>query len=159
MEAIRLSFPKGGYPLKIETTTFSLKSYEEFLAQHAPSIADFTRRRERAFGEELQRWIASGQMNFESDQDRTREYMDETIVPEHCLLVESPVAGSVWEVLVKTGDSVAAGQTLLILESMKMEIPIVAPSAGVVYAIHGTAGNRIATGQTLLILQEHNPCA
>ncbi len=159
LEDIRRSFPRGGYPLKIETTTFSLKSYEEFLAQHAPSIADFTRRRERAFGEELQRWIASGQMNFESDQDRAREYIDETIVPEHCLLVASPVAGSVWEVLVKTGDSVAAGQTLLILESMKMEIPIVAPSAGVVYAIHGAAGNRIATGQTLLILQEHNPCA
>jgi urea carboxylase len=151
---MRKAFPKGGYPLKIEHTTFSLKSYQDFALQHADSIAAFTRKREQAFGAELQRWIASGQMNFESDQDLARERATEEALPDHCMAVESPVAGNVWEILVKPGDRVEAGQTLLILESMKMEIQITAPSAGVVYAISRSEGSQIQAGQALLVLQE-----
>lgn len=44
--------------------------------------------------------------------------------------VSSETAGSIWQVLVKPGDSVAADDVLMILESMKMEIPITAPVAG-----------------------------
>ncbi|OGI57786.1 MAG: hypothetical protein A2V58_08815 [Candidatus Muproteobacteria bacterium RBG_19FT_COMBO_61_10] len=151
---MRKAFPKGGYPLKIEHTTFSLKSYQDFALQHADSIAGFTRKREQAFGAELQRWIASGQMNFESDQDLARERATEEALPDHCMAVESPVAGNVWEILVKPGDRVETGQTLLILESMKMEIQITAPSAGVVYAISRSEGSQIQAGQALLVLQE-----
>ena len=157
LEDIRLAFPKGGYPLKIEHTSFSLKSYQALVTQHADGIADFTRRREQAFAAELQRWIESGQINFESDQDLARAHTVEAALPEGCVAVESPVAGNVWEVLVKPGDTVQSGQALLILESMKMEILISAPAAGVVYAIRHGAGSQINAGQTLLILQEENP--
>lgn len=44
--------------------------------------------------------------------------------------VSSETAGSIWQILVKPGDSVAADDVLMILESMKMEIPITAPAAG-----------------------------
>ncbi len=154
LKDIRRTFPKGGYPLKIEHTTFSLKRYQSLLEQHAAGIAEFTRKREQAFAAELRRWIESGQINFESDQDLAREHAVEAALPEGCVAVESPVAGNVWEVLVEPGDNVQAGQTLLILESMKMEIQITAPADGVVYAISRSAGNQINAGQTLLILQE-----
>jgi len=50
-------------------------------------------------------------------------------------MVKSNMAGTVWKVLVQPGDKVEAGQTVLILESMKMEIPIDAEVAGVVKAV------------------------
>ena len=79
---------------------------------------------------------------------------DEETIPENCVAVESTVAGSVWEVLVSQGDQVSAGQPLVILESMKMEIEITAPHAGTVYAINRVAGSQVNAGQALLIIEE-----
>ena len=49
-------------------------------------------------------------------------------------------AGNVWKVLVKPGDAVKAGDTLFIMEIMKMEVPHDAPADGVVRAVHVTEG-------------------
>ena len=49
--------------------------------------------------------------------------------------VESEVAGSVWKIEVAVGDQVAKGDVLMILESMKMEIPVESPAAGEVEEI------------------------
>ena len=49
--------------------------------------------------------------------------------------VPADVAGKVWKIVAKPGDRVAADDTLVILESMKMEIPVVAPFPGTVIAI------------------------
>ncbi|GAB4338876.1 MAG: acetyl-CoA carboxylase biotin carboxyl carrier protein subunit [Dehalococcoidia bacterium] len=64
--------------------------------------------------------------------------------------VTCPMAGSIWKVHVKVGDAVAAGQEVLVLESMKMEIPIEAPAAGTVAAVHVTEGEKVNEGQLLL---------
>ena len=154
LQKIREDFPKGRYPLRIETTTFKLKDYQAFLQQHHDSIAEFTARRETAFAEELHRWVSSGQINFESAQDLTHEAGKEEALPVNCMAIESPVAGSVWQVLVNQGDSVRVGQTLVILESMKMEIEVTAQHNGIVYAITRQEGNQVNAGQPLLILQE-----
>lgn len=52
--------------------------------------------------------------------------------------VESEVQGSVWKIEVAVGDRVAAGDVLIILESMKMEIPVESPVAGVVSELRVT---------------------
>lgn len=57
--------------------------------------------------------------------------------------IQSPVSGSVLRLEVQVGDKVSAGQTLAIVESMKMEIPVEAESAGVVAALHVKAGDHI----------------
>ena len=49
-------------------------------------------------------------------------------------------AGNIWKVLVKTGDTVAAGDTLFIMEVMKMEVPHEAPVDGTVTAVHINEG-------------------
>jgi len=49
--------------------------------------------------------------------------------------VPAPIVGSIWQIQVAVGEHVEVGQTLLVLESMKMEIPIVAPISGNVDAI------------------------
>lgn len=154
LKQIRRDFPRGRYPLKIEETTFNLKEYQAFLNKHDQDIAEFTRQRRQAFDEELQRWIETGQINFESEQDLTGDVGEEEALPDNCLAVESNVAGSVWQILVNQGDRVEAGQPLVILESMKMEIEVTAPHAGTVYAITRDEGSQVNAGQPLLVLQE-----
>lgn len=66
--------------------------------------------------------------------------------------VLSEVSGSVWKVEVAVGQTVAEGDTLLIVESMKMEIPVSAPKAGTVAEIRTAEGEPVADGQLLVIL-------
>ena len=66
--------------------------------------------------------------------------------------VRSEIAGSVWKIEVAIGDRVAEDDPLLILESMKMEIPLLAPRAGVVRAILVGEGNPIGEGDVAVIL-------
>ena len=61
--------------------------------------------------------------------------------------IESDLAGQVWKVLVKEGDEVEADQPLLILESMKMEIPVMSPDAGRVTRMLVGEGDQVAEGQ------------
>jgi biotin carboxyl carrier protein len=63
--------------------------------------------------------------------------------------VRGDVAGRVWKVFVKPGDRVAADDTLVILESMKMEIPVVAPCAGTVSAILVEEGQEVQEDQEI----------
>ena len=155
LKQIRRDFPKGRYSIDIEETRFNLKDYLEFLQQNKNNIENFTNRRKIAFDEELQRWLESGQINYESVQDLASDIGEEDALPERCVAIESPVAGNIWKILVKQGDIIQQGQPMLILESMKMEIEIVAPHAGIVYAINRSEGSQINTGQALLILQEN----
>jgi acetyl-CoA carboxylase biotin carboxyl carrier protein len=68
------------------------------------------------------------------------------------LRVRSEIAGSVWKIEVAVGDAVAEDDPLLILESMKMEIPLLAPRAGVVKEILVSEGEPIAEGVVAVIL-------
>jgi acetyl-CoA carboxylase biotin carboxyl carrier protein len=68
------------------------------------------------------------------------------------LRVRSEIAGSVWKIEVAVGDTVAEDDPLLILESMKMEIPLLAPRAGVVTQILVAEGEPIAEGAVAVIL-------
>lgn len=154
LKAIRHDFPKGRYAINIEETRFNLKDYLGFLHENESDIEQFTGKRKKAFDKELQRWIDSGQINFESSQDLVSDTGEEETLPENCVAIESPVSGNVWKMMVKPGETVEADQTLAILESMKMEITIAAPHAGLVYALSRSEGSQVNAGQPLLILQE-----
>ena len=66
--------------------------------------------------------------------------------------VNSPMPGSVFKIVTREGQSVTAGETLLILEAMKMEIEVAAPTAGTVKQIAVSEGNTIETDQLLVML-------
>ena len=68
------------------------------------------------------------------------------------LRVRSEIAGSVWKIEVTVGDSVAEDDPLVILESMKMEIPLLAPRSGVVKKILVAEGEPIAEGDVAIVL-------
>ncbi len=63
------------------------------------------------------------------------------------------VTGSVWEVHVASGAQVAAGDVLMIIESMKMEIPVEAPRAGTVGEIRVAKGDAVSEGQVVILLE------
>jgi biotin carboxyl carrier protein len=67
--------------------------------------------------------------------------------------VKSELNAIVWKIEAAAGVSVNAGDTLIILESMKMEIPVAAPRSGTVRTILVNEGQQVAEGQPLAILQ------
>lgn len=64
----------------------------------------------------------------------------------------APMAGTMWKVLVKAGDSVNAGDTVAILESMKMEIPIESEHSGVVTSVDTAEGTIVDEGVPVVTL-------
>jgi biotin carboxyl carrier protein len=66
--------------------------------------------------------------------------------------VRSEIAGAVWKIEVAVGDTVAADDILVILESMKMKIPLLAPRPGIVREILVVEGEPIAEGDVAVIL-------
>ena len=66
--------------------------------------------------------------------------------------IESLVTGTVWKLERQTGDSVNEGDTLLIIESMKMEIPIDAPAAGKLQQLLVAEGESVTEGQVLAVV-------
>jgi len=68
------------------------------------------------------------------------------------LEIESEVQGNVWKVMVTPGTLVAAGELLLIIESMKMEIPVEAPVAGTVLKLLVATEQAVEEDQLLVVL-------
>jgi biotin carboxyl carrier protein len=67
--------------------------------------------------------------------------------------VEVPITGKITSVNVKAGDKVGEGDVLCLLESMKMENPILAPVAGTVAKIDLTAGQVVEAGDLLAVIE------
>jgi acetyl-CoA carboxylase biotin carboxyl carrier protein len=63
------------------------------------------------------------------------------------------ITGTVWKIQVKQGDQVEEEQTVVILESMKMEMPVEAPQAGRVAKIEVTEGQAVDEGDVLMTLE------
>ena len=66
--------------------------------------------------------------------------------------MRAALAGNVFKVLVAPGQAVAEGETVLILEAMKMETEISAPRAGTVVSVHVAEGDAVQVGDALLTL-------
>ncbi|MEL7559122.1 urea carboxylase [Stutzerimonas chloritidismutans] len=150
---IRRDFPLGRYPLKIEESELRLSDYQDFLAKEAEGIEAFRSQQRAAFDAERQRWIASGQAHFESEEVAAELGEDAPLgAGEHG--IESHIAGNLWQVSVAEGTRVEAGDVLVILESMKMEIPLTAPVSGVVKDIRVQPGSPVRAGQRVVVIEE-----
>ncbi len=67
--------------------------------------------------------------------------------------VEAHITGTVWKVEVQVGDTVEEGDTVVILESMKMEMPVEAEDEGTVAEIRCEEGQAVSEGDTLVVLE------
>lgn len=76
----------------------------------------------------------------------------EVVVSQGQEVIEAPMPGNIWKIVVGEGDQVKSGDVLLILEAMKMENEIVAPRDGIVASINTTMGASVNTGEKLVVL-------
>ncbi len=150
----RDGFLEGRATVKIEPATFSLKAYQAFAAENADTIAAFKSRQQAAFEAERARWEQSDQEGAANASDGAENQDADSVLPPGATAVESPVPGSVWKILVEPGRLVAEGETLIIVESMKMEMAVPAPVSGIVHEVRCVEGRPVALGQALVILKE-----
>ena len=67
--------------------------------------------------------------------------------------VRAEMVANVWKIVVAEGDTIASGDTLVILESMKMEIPVLAESDGRVAALHVAEGDVVQEGDVIAVIE------
>ena len=67
--------------------------------------------------------------------------------------VVTEVAGKVWKIEARRGAQLAAGDTILIVESMKMEIPVAAPQSGRLLEIRVREGDAVSEGEVVAVMQ------
>ncbi|MBR0558321.1 urea carboxylase [Ciceribacter sp. L1K23] len=148
----RAAFPHGGYPVRIEDGTFSYADYQAEITHNAAGIAAFKQRQQTSFEAERRRWKEQGLDSFQVDDGSGAGLASD--VPEGCFGVESAVPGNVWKLLVEEGQTVQAGETLAIIESMKMEIAVTTHASGRVRNLRAGPGRTVKAGDVLVILED-----
>ncbi len=150
---MRDAFLHGKVELDIGEEVFSLADYQGMLGREADSIASFKRTQQAAFDAERQRWAEAGVAS--SPVEVAGEPEERPLAQRHpgAELVESHVHGSVWQLRAEVGQRVARGDTLVVLESMKMEIAIEATMEGTVVELCVSEGRAVTPGQALLVVR------
>ncbi|WP_392969353.1 5-oxoprolinase/urea amidolyase family protein [Streptomyces sp. LN245] len=156
---LRADIISGRFVPRVEEGTFSLATYETFLAENAESIAEFRGRQGGAFSAERDAWEAAGEFTRAAAAQAPPAPAAEVSVPEGGRLIEAEFAASVWQLNVAPGEQVTAGQPLLALEAMKMESRVPAPVDGVVRQILARPGDQVEAGTPLLVLAPLEPPA
>lgn len=152
---IREKHPLGQFPLEIEETQFSLADYDALVSEHGDEIQRCKTRQQTAFEAERQRWIKSGQANFVVDEGEV-ESIEGIELAEGETLVESQVAGNIWQVIANQGQWVKAGEVVMVLEAMKMELDVVAPCDGQISQLCSEQGAQVKAGQPLMVIDEQH---
>ncbi len=148
----REDFAHGRVHLDISEEEFRLEDYRRFLADNAASITAHKSRQQAAFNAERERWAATGQIGYAADLPAPQAEAGDDAVPDGHVAVLSPVSGNVWKVAAVVGQRVKAGDPLVTVESMKMELPVNAPVDGTVSQLRCAEGRAITAAQTLVVL-------
>ena len=149
----RKDFVAGRAQLRIEDGVFRMSDYRRFLRENAASIGEFKQGQQAAFEAERERWRQAGlaeTVEESAGQDDRAHAAAEAFDGE---VIVSQVSGGVWSVLVEAGTQVTAGQPLLVVESMKMEITVHATSDGLVHEILCAEGQPVSAGQPLVLVR------
>jgi urea carboxylase len=153
LQDLRRAIVHGAYNPRIEESEFNLATYERFLDSIRPGISTFKEKQTRAFDEERERWRRNGQLDSAAALPEIPEAeVSARTVPEGCEAVHAPMAASVFKVAVEAGQPVSAGQRLVVLDAMKMELEVTAPMAGIVREVLCKAGQLVEAGQQIAIL-------
>jgi urea carboxylase len=151
----RRDFPTGRRSIRIEESEFRLADYRAFLAQNAKPIASFEAQRQVAFEAERSEWQRRGEFDRTDPAEVEAPQAGLVDIPDGADLVEAPFGGSVWKMLVAVGDDVKAGDTIAVLEAMKMECAVSSPTAGTVAALYVRETQSLQPGAPMVALTRH----
>jgi urea carboxylase len=152
---IRADFIQGKFKLRVEATRLRLHDYREFLRINQDSISQFKARQQAAFEAERIRWAAAGQSAVDQSEGTALavESVDTGDIPPDCIGVASPVTGSVWQLSVAVGSVLNADTELLVVEAMKMEIPVNVDEVCEVVELRCVKGKPVTAGEIIAVVR------
>jgi urea carboxylase len=154
LQVMREDFVRGRLKLQIEETYFDIDEHEKFVKAHEDRTAKFVAQRQEAFAQELTAWQRDGLLQVEDVHDAVQSDQAPVDIPSGHFVIESHVSGSVWRFEAEPGEQFVAGQTLLLLESMKMELEVRPDRAGTLVKYLVNPGQQIVSGQPLALFLE-----
>ncbi|GAB7536839.1 urea carboxylase [Burkholderia sp. 3C] len=149
LDALRADFREGRETVRIEEEVFDLGAYNAFLAGIEPELREFRQTQRAAFDAEVAHWATSGASEAEAlpNEERRSAGGDAEVDA-----IRADISANVWKLTTAPGDTVSAGDTLMILEAMKMEFPVVATRNGTIKDFHCRAGMMVQAGDPLVSL-------
>ncbi len=149
---LREDVPLGRHKLEITESIFRFADYEAFLDAHSGEIAAFRSSQQGAFQAERARWEMAGiSMDLDAGEAPAEQELQ---IPDGHITIDSPVSGSVWKIHAVAGMRFAGLEHLMILEAMKMEIPLEPDGHIEVVEILVAEGSSVKAGQPLIIAKE-----
>lgn len=154
LTAQRAAFAAGRLALTVEEGTFSYREHLAVLAEHADEIEATRAARAAAFALERDAWAAAGELDAAEDEvvPPPAAAGAEVELADGHVLVEAPMVGSVWRVEALAGADVRAGDLLVALEAMKLELAVPAPADGRVVRVLVEPGQHVGPGAPLAVL-------
>jgi urea carboxylase len=152
LQELRREILYGAFNPRIELSEFNLASYERFFDSIRPGAEAFKERQTHAFNEERERWRVNGQLEAAAATEVSDFKPTRHEIPEGCEAIVAPMTASVFRVTVEPGQSVSAGQGVVVLDAMKMELEVAAPRAGVVRHVLCKAGQMVEAGQQIAVV-------
>lgn len=146
LDSMRAAFRDGRETISITEEIFDLAEYHTFLHSIEPEMEVFRERQKIAFEQEVAHWNLDAAHSAASVDDEELDIVVEAVGTR----VLADISGNVWKLVAEIGAVVQAGDTLLILEAMKMEFTIAAPCEGVVQAFHCKPGTLINAGDVMV---------
>ena len=153
LTALREDLAAGRRTLEVEDGWFSAREHREALERDADEIAAVTARRAAAFAAERVAWAAAGELDA-PDEAATAPPTSAAArtAPPGCVLVEAPMVGAVWRVEAQVGERVRAGDALVALEAMKLELAVPVPVDGRLVEVLVEPGQQVAPGEALAVV-------
>ena len=151
---LREDFIAGKSTVKIEPTQFRLRDYRQFLALNAAQITHFKQQQQTAFEAEREQWKTDEQLVVDVPLTAVDALADGIDIPAGAAQIATQVSGIVWKINAAVGDLVIEGQTVIIVESMKMEIAVIATSSGRLLHLLCKEGSAVTAGQNLLVIDQ-----
>ena len=149
LERQREQFRCGQLTIRIDEEDFNLGDHQRFLAEHREDIERFRARQQQAYALEASRWQEVEPAEPASLTPAT-DPTGEADLSRFGETIRAEMAGNIWRCLVQPGDRVRSGDTLMVVEAMKMEFEVKATVSGQISALHTATGQAVAPGEPLL---------
>jgi urea carboxylase len=160
LEALRADFANGRLELRIEEAVFDVAEHAALVAAAADEVVAIKARQREAMAEQnridaeqLARMDATAADTATAGDDQGMGGGGDVYAGRAGDAVRAAVTGTVWELRAEVGQVVAAGDTLLVMEAMKMEYAVVAAVAGTVADICVAAGDMVQQGASLCLVE------
>ncbi|WP_425297720.1 urea carboxylase [Nocardia asiatica] len=149
----RAAAEAGRFDAEVSEGSFALADHMRMLRTEADAIAEFETRQAAAFEAEKQAWRAAGEFERTTVAPVAAPVENPLAeVPAGAEVVTAPMVGNVWRVEVEPGQRVTAGTPVVVLEAMKLELPVQSPADGTVLKVLTAPGAKVEPGTALVVI-------